>query len=64
MGHSDKINRYIWLKLWDILSENNGISKAKTKGYIRQNYWIYLAKTMGYNWQKLWDIFGKNYEIY
>ena len=36
-------------------------------GYIRQNYGIYSAKTigyiMGYILQKLWDIFGKIWDI-
>ena len=54
---------YIGQKLWDIFSKSHKKYLAKAMGYIRQNYGIYNATTMGYFGQKLynilWDILVK-----
>ena len=55
MVYSDKIKRYIRLKLWDIL--------GKTYGYIGRNYGICFAKTMGYI-RKSMGYIQKNYGVY
>ena len=43
---------YIWQKLWDIFAKLWDIF-AKSMGYIRKNYRVYSAKTMGYIGLKL-----------
>ena len=56
---------YIVLSLrvifWDISSKKYGIYWARGMGYIGQEVWDILGKTVGYIEEKLLDILCKNY---
>ena len=52
---------YIWQKVWDIFAKTKGYFRKNYRIYLAQKLWIYWAKTIGYImgciWQQLWDIY-------